>query len=57
MPNIRGFHGGEKQKGNRRAWQTACSPNVEEMGERPGHGTELVPPIKKEKSTRQIVQN
>ena len=37
---------GEKQKGNRWAWQTTCSPNVEEMGERPGHGTELVPPIK-----------
>ena len=35
---------GKKQKGNRRAWQTAYSPNAEEMGERPGRGTGLVPP-------------
>ena len=29
----------------------ACSPKVEEIGGRPGHGTEFDPPIKKEKST------
>ena len=45
----------EKQKGNRRSWQTACSPNVEEMGERPDHGTGLASPNKEEKSTIQII--
>ncbi len=40
---------GEKQKGNRRSWQTGCSPNVEEMGERPDHGTGLASPKKRRK--------
>jgi len=44
MPNIRGFHGGEKQKGNRRAWQTACSPNVEEWGKDPIMAPSSFPP-------------
>ena len=38
---------GKKKRGNRRTWRTAYSPNAEEMGERPGHGTGLVPPMRK----------
>ena len=38
------IHDRKKEKGNRRTLQTAYSPNAEEMGERPGHGTGLVPP-------------
>ncbi len=40
-----------KTKGEQADLATTCSSKVEEMGERLGHGTELVPPIKEEKST------
>jgi hypothetical protein len=40
---------GKKQKGDRRAWKTACPPQVEETGEGLGHGTESVPPERRRK--------
>ena len=43
------IHDRKKEKGNRRTWPTAYSPNAEKMGERPGHGTGLVPPKRRRK--------
>jgi hypothetical protein len=45
------YYGRKNKRGTGGFDKPACSSKVEEMGERPGHGTEFVSPIKKEKST------
>ena len=55
--NMLGFKisGRRKAKGEQAVLENRLFPYVEEMGERPDHGTGLASPNKEEKSTIQII--